>query len=311
MKINEKIKRALRTAAATLTACALAFTMCVDISALRPASEPKTKPTSKPKLKPAFTKPTTTKPTIKPATKPTIKPGQKPANPKSKAVEKFTVNGVTFEMVRVEGGPFQMGSGKGYGDEKKARTDTLYTFYIGRTEVTQALWEAIMDENPSNFKGATRPVECVSKDDCNEFIERLNRKTGRHFRIPLEIEWEYAARGGNRSRNYMFSGSNNLNRVGWYENNSGSTTHPVGQKLDNELGLYDMSGNVNEWCEFYPNVDIEELDDHEFFNFLGAMTYYYYRGGAWNSSATDCAVTDRFSCERFYCSSTIGLRLAL
>lgn len=161
------------------------------------------------------------------------------------ATETFTVNGVSFEMVRVDGGTFMMGSYTGASDEQPVHSETVATFYIGKTEVTQALWGAVMGSNPSYFRGANLPVEQVSWNDCMEFCERLSRITGKNFRLPTEAEWEYAAIGGNKSRGYTYSGSNNLQSVGWYTDNSGSCTHTVGSKLDNELGLYDMSGYVN------------------------------------------------------------------
>ena len=166
---------------------------------------------------------------------------------------RFTVNGVSFEMVRVEGGTFRMGATSEQGSdaydwEKPVHSVTLSSYYIGKTEVTQALWKAVMGSNPSSFKGDNLPVECVSWDDCQEFIQKLNSLTGRNFRLPTEAEWEFACRGGNNSRGYKYSGSNNLGSVAWYVGNSGNKTHPVGTKAPNELGIYDMSGNVFEWC---------------------------------------------------------------
>ena len=153
-------------------------------------------------------------------------------------------------MVFVEGGTFKMGAkGKVPLNEKPAHQVTLTSFSIGRYEVTQEEWQAVIGSNPSYFKGAKRPVESVSWNDCQEFIRKLNAMTGKHFRLPTEAEWEYAARGGNRSRGYKYAGSNDLNSVAWYEDNSGNQTHEVGSKQPNELGLYDMSGNVTEWCQ--------------------------------------------------------------
>lgn len=159
-----------------------------------------------------------------------------------------------FDMVFVEGGTFTMGATSEQGTdaldrEKPAHSVTVSDFYIGKYEVTQAQWRAVMGSNPSNFKGDNLPVEQVSWNDIQKFITKLNTMTGKTFRLPTEAEWEYAARGGNKSKGYKYSGSNTLDNVAWYANNSSSKTHPVGQKQPNELGIYDMSGNVHEWCQ--------------------------------------------------------------
>lgn len=170
-------------------------------------------------------------------------------------IETFTVNGVTFKMIAVEGGTFTMGATAEQGSdawdvEYPTHEVTLNGFSIGQTEVTQSLWQAIMGNNPSYFAGYLQhPVEQVSWDDCQMFITKLNELTGKNFRLPTEAEWEFAARGGNKSQGYKYAGSNMIDDVAWYQNNSSDITHPVAAKEPNELGLYDMSGNVWEWCQ--------------------------------------------------------------
>ena len=204
-----------------------------------------------------------------------------------------TVKGVSFDMVFVEGGTFEMGSddSEASDDEKPVHSVTLSDYYIGETEVTQELWEAVMGSNPSVFKGSKKPVEMVSWNNCQEFIMKLNRLTGRDFRLPTEAEWEYAARGGNKSQGYKYSGSNTIDDVAWYDENSLSTTHPVGTKAPNELGLYDMSGNVWEWCSDWYGDYSSSSQTNPTGPFSGSGRVL--RGGSWCRDARNCRVAFR------------------
>ena len=230
-------------------------------------------------------------------------------------VETITVNGVSFKMVRVEGGTFTMGATAEQGNEADSNEEpshrvTLSTFSIGETEVTQQLWEAVMGSNPSAFKGAQRPVEQVSWDDCQGFILELNRLTGRQFRLPTEAEWEYAARGGNRSTGCKYAGSNSVANVAWYTDNSGGTTHDVKTKQANELGLYDMNGNVWEWCQdLYGIYSLAAAATNPTGPLSGSDRVI--RGGGWFNDARGCRVSFRISYAPSFRFSTLGLRLAL
>lgn len=227
----------------------------------------------------------------------------------------YSVNGVSFTMVAVEGGTFTMGAtseqgSDAYDNEKPAHQVTLSDYYIGETEVTQELWQAVMGSNPSYFTGnLQRPVECVSWDDCQTFISKLNNLTGENFCLPTEAEWEYAARGGNASEGYKYSGSNTIGDVAWCLDNS-SETHPVKTKQANELGIYDMSGNVWEWCadryssSYYASSPLD--------NPVGPSSGSdrVLRGGSWRSFAVGCRVARRSYDYPDFRYDNFGLRLA-
>ena len=220
------------------------------------------------------------------------------------------------DMVYVEGGTFTMGAtseqdSDAYDNEKPAHQVTLSSFYICKHEVTQEEWEAVMGSNPSNFIGNRLPVENVSWEDCQTFISKLNSITGKHYRLPTEAEWEYAARGGNRSNGYKYSGSNILSNVAWYDDNSGNKTHEVMTKSPNELGLYDMSGNVVEWCSDW--FDREYYADSPNNNPKGASSgsSRVFRGGSWYYGATYCRVSYHGGSTPSDRDSFRGLRLAL
>ena len=228
-----------------------------------------------------------------------------------KEVETFKVGGISFKMVHVEGGSFQMGcrDTTAFSDERPVHQVTLSSYYIGETEVTQELWHAVMGKNRSNFNGINLPVDKVSWKSCQEFIDALNEKTGKNFRLPTEAEWEYAARGGNRSKGYLFSGSNNIDDVAWYRINSDGRTHPVKQKKPNELGLYDMTGNVWEWCQDrYDGYD-ESVQENPIGSLQGSRRVY--RGGSYDDDKKDCRLTRREKESVRERENFFGLRLAL
>jgi len=219
-------------------------------------------------------------------------------------------------MIKVEAGTFRMGAtseqgSDAYSNEKPVHKVTLTNdYYMGETEVTQALWTAVMGSNPSYFKkGGLYPVERVSWDDCVTFINRLNNLTGRRFRLPTEAEWEYAARGGNRSRGFKYSGGSDIASVAWYDGNSGNCTHEVATCQSNELGLYDMSGNVYEWCaDWYgPYGSASQT------NPAGASSGSdrVIRGGSWSLNAWYCRAAGRCSIPPDDRRNFLGLRLAL
>ncbi len=256
----------------------------------------------------------------------------------------ITVNGVSFNMIKVEGGTFKIGAqstdpnGENYDseaweNEQPVHSVTLDDYYIGETEVTQELWEAVMGTTIEQQRqeaeedwgadcvlygqGATYPMYYISWKECQEFIAKLNQLTGKEFCLPTEAEWEYAARGGNKSRGYKYSGSNTIGEVSWYRDNAYDVgysspaygTHPVGTKSPNELGLYDMSGNVWEWCSDWYG----EYSSSSQTNPTGptSRSYRVLRGGSWFDDARGCRVSNRDINGQGYRYGNYGFRLAL
>ena len=221
----------------------------------------------------------------------------------------YTVNGVSFNMIPIEGGTFQMGQSADGNNVTPVHSVTLSSYSIGETEVTQALWKAVMGTNPSNHQGDNLPVEKVSWIDCQTFITKLNQLTGKTFRLPTEAEWEFAAKGGTKSKGYTYSGSNTIGDVAWYYENSGSETHAVATKQANELGIYDMSGNVLEWCQDCYGSYSDEAQTNPTGPSDGSFRVY--RGGSWGSSAGGCRAANRDLYYPDYISDYIGFRLVL
>lgn len=228
-----------------------------------------------------------------------------------------TVGSVTFTMIPVKGGTFQMGAtkeqtGEARKDEKPVHTVTLDNFQIGETEVSQALWREVMGSNPSTYKGNDLPVTNVTWEDCQEFIKKLNERTGKQFRLPTEAEWEFAARGGTASKGYMFSGSDEVRSVAWHNRDSNRDRHngpyAIKSKDPNELGIYDMSGNVNEWCQdWFGDYTADPQTNPQ-----GPATgkEHVYRGGSWWYYGMSCRVSRRNSGVKDV-RGVIGLRLAM
>jgi formylglycine-generating enzyme required for sulfatase activity len=235
----------------------------------------------------------------------------------------FEKNLPHHEMLWVEGGLFWMGSDDegALDDEKPVHEVSLTSFCMGRFPVTQAFYMAIMEgANPSSFQGENRPVEQVSWEDAKQFIQKLNEKTGRtqqrwQYALPSEAQWEYAARGGKATSGTKYAGSDKLKEVGWFEENSHEETKPVGLKLSNALGLYDMSGNVWEWCEdYYTHEYYQDCDE------IGVVInpegpdwgrHNLFRGGSWYDDEHGCRITYRFNWESDFREKYLGFRLAL
>ncbi len=234
-------------------------------------------------------------------------------------IETITVNGVSFNMIFVEGGTFNMGASdklKAYDNERPAHQVTLSNYWIGETEVTEGLWKAVMGKLPHPgiggmlIQGDNYPVKCVSWNDAQEFLTTLNALTGKTFTLPTEAQWEFAARGGNKSWDYVFSGSYFNDEVGWMSDNSGGAAHEVAQLKANELGIYDMSGNVSELCSDWYGKYYDSVSP--LINPIGPPSgpHKVIRGGGWNSDADQCRVSFRLEDPGFN-PTIIGLRLAL
>lgn len=229
-------------------------------------------------------------------------------------IRTFTVKGVTFEMVYVRGGTFTMGGTKEQSvecdnDEKPAHNVTLGDYYIGKMEVTQKLWKAVMGNRPSFWKGDDLPVENISWKDAQEFIKKLNQVTGHIFRLPTEAEWEYAARGGDKSKGYKFSGGNYIGNVAWCGDNSGDKTHSVGSKSPNELGIYDMSGNVYEWCQDWYGDYVDASQNNPTGPSKGRERVL--RGGGCYGSQKGCRLSNRYSGKPGDRRNIYGMRLVI
>ncbi|MGM9840371.1 MAG: formylglycine-generating enzyme family protein [Sodaliphilus sp.] len=226
----------------------------------------------------------------------------------------FIAHNVMIEMVRVEGGTFTMGAtaeqaSDAFSDELPTHKVTLSPFLIGKYEVSQTLWLAVMGENPSVNTGINLPVDNVTWNECQTFITKLNELTGKNFRLLTEAEWEYAARGGNKSKGYKYSGSNNLGDVAWYIDNSNNTSHAMGTKAPNELGIYDMTGNVMEWVSDWKGSYSSGAQTNPTGPDSG--TYRVNRGGSYGNVERLSRITNRNSIDPNMSSKTMGLRLCL
>lgn len=223
-------------------------------------------------------------------------------------------DGINIEMIKVEAGTFMMGATKEVKEPYKIELpahEVLLTedYYIGKYEVTQALWNVVMDSKYSTNDGDLLPKNYVSWNDCQEFIEKLNKITGLKFRLPTEAEWEYAARGGKKSKRYLYSGSNNVLDVAWYDGNSSNKRHPVGTKQANELGIFDMGGNVSEWCQDLWGQYQNDSQINPFGSSAG--TKHVLRGGNYFFDIRICYLSYRMFAESNYKDAFNGFRLAL
>ena len=265
----------------------------------------------------------------KPVAKAGVKAGAKAAAGANDNVLTLKANGVEFKMVKVQGGKFQMGCDpeavkEAYFQEGPVHSVTLSTYYIGETEVTQALWTAVMgkhDNLDEKFVAADKPVHNVTWDECQAFVKKLSELTGQEFRLPTEAEWEFAARGGMKSKRTKYSGGADVKAVAWYQDICGDDfsdqdapnwgLHPVKKKAANELGLYDMSGNVREYCQDVFGQYTAEAQTNPKGPKKDDDPGYVIRGGGWDEVAEKCRVTYREGLWATHYSNDSGLRLAL
>ena len=316
------LRKSLWCITAVLIICALAGGEANAIRKQDPIKGPEVQINNKPKPNP--------RPRPRPRPKPTPRPTPKPKYRLPSTIDAFK-NG---QMVWVSGGTFTMGStgSDADGDEEPLHSVSVSGYYIGKYEVTQTQWTSIMGSNPSYSKGDNRPVEKVSWTDCCRFCNALSDHYGLQrcysisgsgdgasvtmvqssggFRLPTEAEWEFAARGGNSSRGYKYSGSDNIDYVAWYKDNSGITrTHDVGGKNSNELGIYDMTGNVWEWCWDWYGAYTSQTQTNPTGAYSGSLRVN--RGGSWSHDARSCRCTYRYYNSPSYRYDYLGLRLVL
>lgn len=235
-------------------------------------------------------------------------------NNNHQSFEDIIINNVTFRMVLMKAGEFQMGASNNdlspFGDEKPIHKVSISSdYYIGETPVTQELWASIMNNNPSHFVAEHNPVETVSWNDCQVFIRRLNSLSGKHFKLPTEAEWEYAARCCHMSSSPTSCIAEDLGNIAWYEDNSFGTPHSVASKKPNKSGIYDMLGNVWEWCsDWYDSYQSYAQIDP-----TGPVRglFRVFRGGSWAKSAVHCRITSRSGWGEDNKDNNIGLRLVM